>query len=64
MRKKRCTKCNLTSFSAYSDEWICPYCSEDISEVQDHSINYNSDIIKAGENKNGDKTFIQQNLWN
>ena len=35
MTSKTCVKCGKTSYSAASKgNWICPYCSEDLSEME------------------------------
>ena len=51
MIKKYCSKCKNTSFSACREVWICPYCSEDISNQPCCSIN---DDIIINRNGNGD----------
>jgi len=47
MRKKFCPKCNLTSFSAYREVWICPYCSQDMSQQPDLNINDHLEIERV-----------------
>ena len=32
--KKECPKCNSVSYSSNRRGWICPYCGEDIDEVE------------------------------
>jgi len=35
MYKKECPNCNGSSYSSYSKgKWTCPYCEEDLTEVE------------------------------
>lgn len=64
MRKKYCPRCNMTSFSACKEVWICPYCREDMSNQPDYSINddtHKTNVIRDGEHE--DKKAENESIW-
>lgn len=63
MRKKRCPKCNLTSFSACKEVWICPYCGENMSDQPDYSINDDTSITIIRDGKHEDRDIALEKLW-
>ncbi|MCL5056993.1 MAG: hypothetical protein M1130_03135 [Actinobacteria bacterium] len=62
MIKKCCSRCKLTSFSACREVWVCPYCSEDISDQPGYSINGDTIINMTGDGGDGDRKDTPEKL--
>lgn len=62
MIKKRCPKCSHTSYSACKEDWICPYCNEDISNQPGYSINDDKCVTMDGDGNCNDKDARREKL--
>ncbi|MCF6093409.1 hypothetical protein L1765_05280 [Microaerobacter geothermalis] len=38
MKKKKCPSCGKTSYGSRDENWHCPYCGKDISDVPSEPV--------------------------